>query len=139
MLLIVCVRSIWIWWSIHWIKFHAVATPIGSLLVTFGLSQTESVGWWGSAAELNIAADFASLGVLFYTATFALLEVVVIIMVLAWKMKEYFDKKHIDKGRELERADWVAWRDKIDAWENRRTDATKAGKPFNEPRPEPPK
>ncbi len=91
------------------------------MLVTLGLSQTESVGWWwDSRAELGVAADFASIGVLFYTASFAALETGVMTMVLAWKVKEYFDKKQRNEGIALaqearrQKRDGETWEDAIE-------------------------
>lgn len=89
----------WEWWSRYWLHFQAIAAPIGSLLVTLWLSQSDGVGlWWNTPSELEVAAKFASGGVLFYTASFAALEMGVMFMVLAWKVKEYFDKKQMDRG-----------------------------------------
>ncbi len=99
------INTFWEWWSNHWLRFQAIAAPIGSLLVTLGLSQIESVGWWwNSWNELEVAASFASIGVLFYTASFASLEMVVILMVLGWKVKEYFSKKEKEANKELLRS-----------------------------------
>ena len=47
---------------------------------------------------MAVAANFASIGVLFYTASFAVLEAGVIAMVLGWQLKEYFDKERMDKA-----------------------------------------
>lgn len=89
----------WEWWSIHWLRFQAIAAPVGSVLVTLWLSQAKGVGgFWNSSAELEVAATFASAGILFYTASFAILETGVMVMVLAWQVKEYFEKKQMDKG-----------------------------------------
>ena len=90
---------IWEWWSRHWLHSQALLAPIGSLLVTLWLSQIDNVGrFWNSPEEFKVAAQFASGGVLFYTASFAALEMGVMFMVLAWKVKEYFDNKQLDKG-----------------------------------------
>ena len=82
------------------------ATPIGSLLVTLGVSQTKDVGWWwNSQSELEVAAAFASVGILFYTASFAALETGVMSMVLAYHVIKKFEedrekrrKEQFDKG-----------------------------------------
>ena len=42
------------------------------------------------------------------------------------------------EGRALERADWVAWQERLDAWETRRTQALEEGRKFTEERPAPP-
>ena len=79
---------------------------MGSLLVTLWLSQAEGVGWWwNSRAELEAAADFASAGILFYSASFAALETGVMSMVLAYQVIKKFEEdrekrrqEQIDKG-----------------------------------------
>ena len=47
-------------------------------------------------------------------------------------------REGIAEGRQLERAEWVAWREKLDSWESRRDEAGKNGQSFTEPRPAPP-
>ena len=42
------------------------------------------------------------------------------------------------EGRALERADWVAWQERLDAWETRRTQALEEGREFTEERSAPP-
>ena len=92
----------WKWWETYWLRVQAIATPICSLLVTLWLSQSKGVGrWWNTQADFEAAAQFASAGILFYTASFAALELGVMILVLAWKVKEYFDKKLRDEGIKL--------------------------------------
>ena len=88
----------WKWWSDHWLRFQAIATPIGSLLVTLILTQ-----YWGGdlrngQPHLEALANFASIGILFYTVFFATLELGVMLVVLAWKVKEYFDNKQMERG-----------------------------------------
>ena len=46
-----------------------------------------------SQAEAELASRFASVGILIYTASFAVLETGVMLVVLAWKVKEFFDRK----------------------------------------------
>ena len=83
-----------------------VAAPIGSLLVTLWLSQAKDVGWWwNSQAEIEVAAAFASAGILFYTASFAALETGVMVMVLAYQVMKKFEadrerrrQEQIEKG-----------------------------------------
>ena len=88
------ITSAWKWWNQHWFRFQAVATPVGSLLTTLLLSRNECVGWClTSQAEAELASRFASVGILIYTASFAVLETGVMVVVLAWKVKEYFDRK----------------------------------------------
>ncbi len=101
------------WWGQHWLRFQMVATPLGSLLLTLWLSQMENVGWfWDSQAEFEVAAKFASGGILFYTASFAALEAGVIIMVLGLqiykkfeedreKRRQVFVERQLNKGAEL--------------------------------------
>jgi hypothetical protein len=89
-----------------------VATPIGSLLVTLWLSQANEVGWWwNSKSEFEVAAKFASGGILFYTASFAALETGVwFAMVLAFEViKKYeADRERRRQEREQQRqADMV--------------------------------
>lgn len=81
-----------------------VATPFGSLLFTLSLSQTGNVGWWlNSQADYEIAAKFASLGVLFYTASFAALETGVwLVMVLALQALRKFDRDRAKRDHGLQ-------------------------------------
>ena len=89
---------LWKWWNQHWIRFQAIATPVGSLLTTLLLSNNECVGWClTSQAEVELASRFASVGILIYTASFAALEMGVMLVVLAWKVKEYFDRITAEK------------------------------------------
>ena len=90
------IRLLLEWWGKHWLRFQMAATPIGSLLVTLWFSQAEGVGWWwNSQAEFEVAARFASGGILFYTASFAALETGVwLLMVLAlYALRSYEAKK----------------------------------------------
>ena len=90
------------WWGQHWLRFQMVATPIGSLLITLWLSQAENVGWfWNSQAEFEVAARYASGGILFYTASFAVLETGVwLLMVLALKALQDYDRRKEQRRRE---------------------------------------
>ena len=100
------IRSGLEWWGRNWLRFQMVATPLGSLLLTLWLSQIENVGWfWNSQAEFEVAAKYASGGILFYTASFAALETGVwILMVLALKALENYEKRKQQRQREqLER------------------------------------
>ena len=92
------------WWEQNWLRFHAVMTPIGSGLVTLWLSQGEFVGWlWNSQAEYEVAAKFASAGILFYTGSFAILETGGwLLMVLALKALESYEKR-----KEQRQQDWL--------------------------------
>lgn len=75
-------------------------------MLTLWLSQVENVGWfWNSQAEFEVAAKFASGGILFYTASFASLETgVLLLMVLALKALESYEKRKEQRRREqLER------------------------------------
>lgn len=94
------------WWGRNWLRFQMVATPLGSLLLTLWLSQVEDVGWiWNTQAEFEVAAKFASGGILFYTASFAALETGVwLLMVLALKALENYERRKQQRQREqLER------------------------------------
>ena len=93
------------WWGRNWLRFQMVATPLGSLLLTLWLSQVENVGWfWNSQAEFEVAAKFASGGILFYTASFAALETGVIIVVLGLQIYKKFEEDRDKRRREqLER------------------------------------
>ena len=77
-------------------------TPIGSGLVALWLSQGENVGWlWNSQADYEVAAKFVSVGILFYTGTFAILETGVwLIMVLALKALQDYDRRKEQRRRE---------------------------------------
>ena len=82
-------------------------TPVGSGLIALWLSQGKGVGWfWNSQAEYEVAAEFASVGILFYTGAFAILEAgVLILMVLALKALESYEKRKEQRRREqLKRA-----------------------------------
>ena len=88
------VTATWKWWNQHWFRVQAIATPVGSLLTTLFLSYNECTGWClTSQAEAELASRFASVGILIYTASFAVLETGVMLVVLAWKVKEFFDRK----------------------------------------------
>ena len=79
-----------------------VATPIGSLLVTLWLSQAKDVGWWwNSPSEVEVAAEFSSAGILFYTAAFAALETGVMSMVLAYHVMKKFEADREKRRQEL--------------------------------------
>jgi hypothetical protein len=80
-----------------------VATPIGSLLVTLWLSQAQGVGWWwNSRSELEVAATFASVGILFYTVSFAVLEIgLMVIMVLALQVIKRYEEGREKRQQEL--------------------------------------
>ena len=71
-------------------------------MLTLWLSQVENVGWvWNSQADFEVAAKFASGGILFYTASFAALETGVwLLMVLALKALENYDKRKQQRQRE---------------------------------------
>ena len=75
------------------------------------LSQGENVGWlWNSQADYGVAAKYASVGILFYTGTFAVLESGVwIFMVLALKALQDYDRRKEQRRREqLRRAGELA-------------------------------
>ena len=97
------IRSLLEWWGRHWLRFQMAATPIGSLLVTLWLSQAEGVGWWwNSQAELEVAARYASGGILFYTASFAALETGVwLLMVLALRAIENYEARKRKREQEM--------------------------------------
>ena len=105
------IRSGLEWWGRNWLRFQALMTPIGSGLVALWLSQGENVGWfWNSQADYGVAAKFASAGILFYTGTFAILEMGVwISMVLALKALQDYDRRKEQRRREqLRRAGELA-------------------------------
>ena len=101
------------WWSNYWLRFQMVATPIGSLLVTLWLSQSKGVGrWWNSQAEFEIAASFASLGILFYTASFAALETGVwLLMVLAYEALKKYERDRSKRRQELRKEGLAMWQE----------------------------
>ena len=78
-------------------------TPVGSGLVVLWLSQAENVGWiWNSQAEFAVASRYSSVGILFYTGIFAILEVGVwLSMVLALKALEGYERRK--EQRHMER------------------------------------
>ena len=97
------VKSARKWWEQNWIRFHAVMTPIGSGLVVLWLSQADNVGWfWNSQAEFEVAGRFSSVGILFYTGIFAILEVGVwLSMVLALKALEGYERRKEQRHLEM--------------------------------------
>ena len=102
----------WVWWGEHWLRVQAIATPIGSVLVTLWLSQAESVGWWwNSQSEFEIAARFASGGILFYTASIAALESGVWLMVLGLQLYRKFEQDRGKRQRELRILGAAMWRE----------------------------
>ena len=107
------IRSLLEWWGEHWLRVQMAATPIGSLLVTLWLSQAEGVGWWWSSqAELEVAARFASAGILFYTASFAALETGVwLLMVLALHALRSYEAKKRQRELELQAIGAAMWRE----------------------------
>ena len=107
------IRSLFEWWGTHWLRVQMAATPIGSLLVTLWLSQAENVGWWwNSQAELQVAAKFASVGILFYTASFAALETGVwLLMVLALYALERYEARKRKREQELLAIGAAMWRE----------------------------
>jgi hypothetical protein len=80
-----------------------VAPPIGSLSVTLWLSQAKDVGWWwNSQSEFEIAAQYASGGILFYTASFAALETGAwLVMVLALQAIKRFEEEREKRQQNL--------------------------------------
>ena len=103
--------SAWEWWSKHWVRVQAIATPVGSLSITFIMAQ-----YWGgelrtSQPYVAVLGTFASIGILIYTSFFAALEAGVIIMVLAWKVKEYFDRDRAKHQQELRNEGLLMWRE----------------------------
>ena len=96
------IRLGWEWWGEHWLRVQAIATPIGSLLATLWLSQAGDVGWWwNSQAEYKVAAEFASAGILFYTASIAALEAGVWLMVLGLQLYRKFEQDRAKRRQEL--------------------------------------
>ena len=79
-----------------------VLTPIGSLGFTYLLSGAST---WGTADEIKAAAVIAPLGILTFTASAAMLEGLVTIMVLAYRVNEKLkaDFKAEQERREQER------------------------------------
>ena len=103
--------SAWEWWSRHWVRVQAIATPIGSLTITLIMAQ-----YWGgelrnSQPYVAVLGTFASIGILIYTSFFAALEPGVIIVVLAWKVKEYFDREREKRQQELRNEGSLMWRE----------------------------
>jgi hypothetical protein len=95
-----------VWYGERWLRAQAIAIPIGSLLATLGLSQTKNVDWWwNSSEELSVAAEFASIGILFYTAFFAVLEAVVWsgvwLVVLGLQVWKNYEERRAKRVREL--------------------------------------
>ena len=96
-------------WGEHWLRVQLVAVPFGSLLFTLSLSQAGNVGWWfNSQADYEVAAEFATLGFLFYAASYAALETGVwLVMVLALQALRKFDRDRAKRDEEL-RSEGVA-------------------------------
>ena len=53
-----------------------------------------------------------------------------------WRREER-EKGRVE-GRALEREAWQNWSERLEAWEQRRTEAESEGRAFTEPRPAPP-
>ena len=77
-------------------------TPIGSGLIALWLSQADNVGWfWNSRAEFAVAGKFASVGILFYTGIFAILEIGVwLAMVLALEALRNYERRKEQRRQE---------------------------------------
>ena len=101
------------WWGKHWLRVQMAATPIGSVLVTLWLSQAADVGlWWNLQAEFEVAARFASGGILFYTASFAALETGVwLLMVLALYALRSYEAKKRERELEMQAIGAAMWRE----------------------------
>ena len=86
---------------------------MGSLLATLWLSQVENMGWWwNSQGELEVAATFASGGILFYTASFAALETGVwLLMVLALRAIENYEARKRKRELEMQAIGAAIWRE----------------------------
>ena len=106
-------RSLIEWWGKHWLRVQMAATPIGSVLVTLWLSQAADVGlWWNSQSEFEVAARFASGGILFYTASFAALETGVwLLMVLALYALKSYEAKKRERELEMQAIGAAMWRE----------------------------
>lgn len=94
------------------------------------ISKYSDFRWADALVELG-----QTMGRLIFTA----LSATYIIIEGGSMLSEWFKKARFEEGRQLERAEWMAWREKLDLWEKRREEAQKAGQAFNEPRPEPPR
>ena len=101
------------WWDRYWLRIQMAATPIGSLLVTLWLSQIDNVGWWwNSQEEFEVAATFASAGILFYTASFATLETGLwFIMVLALQALKKYEEDRAKRRQKLRNDGSVMWQE----------------------------
>ena len=53
-------------------------------------------------------------------------------------LAEKYLRARFEAGKQVERAAWIQWREKLADWEKRREDAREQDQPFTEPRPEPP-
>ena len=109
------------------------ALCVVALVVTV-ISQFTDYAWADTLVDLG-----ETMGRLIFTA----LTATYITVEGGSMLSEWFKKARLEEGRregrQLERAEWIAWRDKLDAWERRREEAALSGQPFNEPRPEPPR
>ena len=102
------IRSLLEWWGRYGLRFHTVATPIGSMAVTLGLSQSKDVGVW----DLEVVANFASAGILFYTASFAALEAGAgFIMVLAFHALEWYEAKKKKRQQDMRGEVTAMWQE----------------------------
>ncbi len=91
------------WWEKHWFHVHIIATPIGSLVLTYLLSGASLSNIWDTKQEFESAAKLAPIGILIYTALAAMLEVLVITMVLGFAIAGKFWEDH--KARQKAFAD----------------------------------
>ena len=80
---------------------------------------------------MKLASEYASVGVLIYTASFAVLEAGVwTSMVLAWRTIEYLKKKRLEEGKALGLELGLTLGLELGAEAHRRSQAT--GQPFEE-------
>ena len=101
------------WFLVIFAFFAAVALAI-ILLDRFG-----GYKWAEHAVDVSETP-----GRLFFTATGITLILVEGTLMLA----EWYKQQKFKEGREVERADWIAWREKLESWEKRREEG-KSGRP----------
>ena len=107
-----------------------VLTPIGSLGFTYLLSGEST---WGTADEIKAAAVIAPLGILTFTASAAMLEGLVTVMVLAYRVNEKLkadfkaEQERRKQEREQERQRWEQEREQErQRWEQERKERIEA-------------
>lgn len=106
-------------------------------LILVVAAEFSDVRWINTA--MSIGDRLGRLTFVAIAITFILVEGVP--MLADWARKQWRreerEKGRVE-GRALEREAWQNWSERLEAWEQRRTEAEREGRAFTEPRPAPP-